>query len=56
MDERNVTYEMVEDAALRWCGQKDRETFPADMEYFRHNWRVLPGLRKFVLPIMEPSE
>lgn len=35
-------------AAIRWCGEKDRETFPGDIEYFKHNWRALPGLRKFV--------
>lgn len=36
-------------AAIKWCGEKDRETFQSDIEYFRTNWRALPGLRDYVL-------
>ena len=32
-------------AALEWCGEKERETFPEDIAYFMHNWRSLPGLK-----------
>ncbi len=35
-------------AAIKWCGQKDRETFPEDVAYFQHNWTALAGLRSFV--------
>lgn len=35
-------------AAVAWCGEKERETFPEDIEYFRHNWHAFPGLRTFV--------
>lgn len=38
----------VDRAALKWCGEKDRETFSSDVAYFKHNWRALPGLRKYV--------
>lgn len=33
------------DAAIEWCGEKDRETFDGDIKYFLNNWRSLPGLR-----------
>lgn len=42
------TEDQIYQAAIRWCGEKDRETFPEDVEYFRHNWSSLPGLRKYV--------
>jgi len=38
----------VHAAALKWCGEKERETFPEDIEYFEHNWRSFPGLRSRV--------
>ncbi len=41
---KNAVYK----AALEWCGQKDRETFPADVEYFIQNWQAMPGLRGYV--------
>ena len=40
---------LVARAAIKWCGQKDRETFPEDGIYFKMNWNALPGLRQFVL-------
>ena len=43
-----VTQADIETAAVRWCGDKERETFPEDIDYFKHNWRALPGLRKYV--------
>lgn len=36
-------------AALIWCGEKERETFIEDIEYFKHNWRSLPGLTSYVV-------
>ena len=51
MDKQNnsvVTEADIETAAIRWCGDKDRETFLGDIDYFKHNWRALPGLRKYV--------
>ena len=30
----------VSTAALTWCGEKDRETFQSDVDYFKHNWRA----------------
>lgn len=35
-------------AAQTWCGEKDRETFNSDIEYFRNNWSALKGLRPYV--------
>jgi hypothetical protein len=43
-------------AAIKWCGEKDRETFPSDIEYFRTNWRALPGLRDYVLRALAPAD
>ncbi len=43
-----VTQADIDAAAVRWCGDKERETFPEDIEYFKHNWSALPGLRKYV--------
>lgn len=42
------TYSEVYRAAIRWCGEKDRETFPEDITYFEHNWPALPGLYQYV--------
>lgn len=39
---------LVRRAAIAWCGQKDRETFPEDLTYFEQNWRALPGMTVFV--------
>lgn len=38
----------IYDAAVKWCGEKERETSTDDIAYFRHNWRYLPGLRERV--------
>ena len=43
-----VTQADIEAAAVHWCGDKERETFPEDIDYFKRNWRALPGLRKYV--------
>ena len=43
-------------AATKWCGEKDRETFQSDIEYFRTNWRALPGLRDYVLRALAPAD
>jgi hypothetical protein len=40
-------------AALKWCGEKDRETFPDDITYFKHNWRALAGLKEYVRAELE---
>jgi hypothetical protein len=48
-DEKEVpTSAEIDNAAIKWCGQKERETFYDDIVYFRHNWNALPGLKKFV--------
>jgi hypothetical protein len=38
----------VDAAAVEWCGEKERETFPEDIAYFKHNWRSLPGFKERV--------
>ncbi|ABF71341.1 p093 [Rhizobium phage 16-3] len=43
-----VLRKAVNRAAIRWCGEKDRETFMGDIIYFRANWSALPGLKKYV--------
>lgn len=35
-------------AAVRWCGDKERETSMDDIIYFKRNWSALPGLKKYV--------
>jgi hypothetical protein len=45
--------EAVYAAALTWCGEKERETFIEDIEYFKHNWRSLPGLTSYVVRVFE---
>jgi hypothetical protein len=35
-------------AALKWCGQKGRETFMDDIRYFEAQWPYLPGLKAYV--------
>lgn len=47
MDKTEPTKEQIHRAAIAWCGAKERETFPADVEYFKRNWTV-PGLRLWV--------
>ena len=42
------TSDDIEAAALAWCGEKDRETFNSDLEYFRANWWCMLGLRGYV--------
>lgn len=48
---KSVAYfsEYISEAAVTWCGQKDRETFPEDIAYFKHNWSYLPGLWPYVI-------
>lgn len=48
MKDREPTPEEVHRAAIAWCGQKERETFPEDVQYFEANWRALPGLLDYV--------
>lgn len=43
-----ITERDVSDAAIKWCGEKDRETSMDDIIYFKSNWRALPGLRVYV--------
>ena len=38
----------VSAAACTWCGEKDRETFQSDVDYFKCNWRALGGLTAYV--------
>lgn len=38
----------VHAAALTWCGEKERETFLSDVQWFENNWRALPGLTAYV--------
>lgn len=38
----------IRDAANKWCGDKERETFLSDVTYFRNNWRALNGLKAYV--------
>lgn len=46
------TKAQIEEAAAAWCGAKSRETFSEDMEYFRHQWQWLPGLKTYVEAVM----
>ncbi|QWY83274.1 hypothetical protein [Rhizobium phage RHph_X2_25] len=43
-----VLRQAVNRAAIKWCSEKDRETFMDDILYFRENWSALAGLRKYV--------
>lgn len=43
----DLTPEEIHRAAIAWCGQKERETFPEDVAYFKYHWWSAPGLRKF---------
>lgn len=43
-----ATDDEVDRAAIKWCGSKEYETSLDDVEYFRCNWRSLPGLRAYV--------
>lgn len=36
--------DIVDRAAITWCGRKERETGQDDIAYFKNNWRALPGL------------
>ena len=45
--------DVVYRAAIKWCGKKDRETFPEDIEYFKHNWRWASGLLAEVRAILQ---
>lgn len=40
-----IVREAVSAAAVEWCGEKERETFPEDIAYFEANWLALPGLK-----------
>lgn len=44
----NPTDADISNAANKWCGEKDRETFYEDVIYFKHNWSALAGLRRYV--------
>ena len=35
----------VHEAAVQWCGEKDRETSMDDIRYFEQNWWALPGMK-----------
>ncbi len=43
------TAEEIRMAGLRWCGDKERETFLEDEVYFRENWAAFPGLNEYVV-------
>lgn len=42
------TSDQISRAALKWCGDKERETFMDDIRYFEAMWRSLPGLEAYV--------
>jgi hypothetical protein len=35
----------VSNAAVKWCGEKERETSLDDITYFESNWRWMPGFK-----------
>ena len=37
------------DAAVQWCGEKDRETDGDDIRYFMVNWWFFPGMKDRVV-------
>ncbi len=45
---REPTPDQISRAAIAWCGAKERETFQADIDYFKVNWSALPGMRLWV--------
>lgn len=48
MSRPTITQADIRNAATDWCDQKDRETFPEDIEYFKCNWMSLLGLKGYV--------
>lgn len=48
MDEGEALTKAIYRAAVKWCGEKNRETFPEDIQYFKRNWKHLAGLRSRV--------
>lgn len=44
----NELDQYVSAAASAWCGAKDRETFIEDIQYFEANYKMSPGLMRFV--------
>lgn len=42
------TAAQINAAAIKWCGEKERETFMSDILYFKNMWHSLPGLRAYV--------
>lgn len=44
-----VSDEVIERAALKWAGNKERETFPEDIAYFKFHWGCFDGLKRYVL-------
>ena len=48
-EQARILESAVHRAAIKWCGEKERETFPEDTTYFKHNWRSLPGLNQRVI-------
>lgn len=45
----DLTPDEIYDAAVAWCGQKDRETFLDDIHYFQNNCRGFIGMRAFAI-------
>ena len=41
----NVTQADIQNAALYWVGQKDRETFPEDIAYAEANWQIIAPVK-----------
>jgi hypothetical protein len=46
--DKEALRQAIDKAAIRWCGEKERETFMSDVLYFKNNWTALPGLRAYV--------
>ena len=47
-DREDVLRGIVHSSAIKWCGEKERETSMDDVRYFEANWKALPGLRQYV--------
>lgn len=49
LDQQKPTETDISRAACAWVNTKDTPDFDGSQcLYFKHNWRSLPGLRKFV--------
>lgn len=53
---RELLRKAVYEAALQWCSEKERETFPEDIEYFKYNWLAFQGFRDRVEAILKAKE